>query len=145
MPLLQKIIIRLTGMGLGALCAVGYADDRNIYVQLNAGAAFVPSASDTGGLPVFSKIAFAYDPGYAAGLALGFHLAGQFRLEGELMYQASQFNNQFVDAASGGNRGATYQGGVTGRGAAECLLRLQKPNGFYALYYSGRGRVPCRV
>jgi opacity protein-like surface antigen len=68
------------------------ADEHKAYLQLNAGASFTPNVA-TAHVLGLDRIAFDYDPGFAAGLALGYHLTERFRLEGELMYQSNDFSN----------------------------------------------------
>ncbi len=105
MPLLKKsTCIYTLGVAALSLNGVVYADTHKAYLQLNAGAVFAPAnsfiptaVSSSNGVP---KITFDYDPGYATGLALGYQLAEQFRLEGELMYQSSNFENGFMFADS---------------------------------------------
>ena len=80
------------------LCSTVYADEHNAYVQLNAGASFIPSTRlileslDSIGYSLY-QLPFKYDPGFAASVALGCRLSNSFRLEGEVMYQSNDFNN----------------------------------------------------
>lgn len=101
MPFLKKSVCLCSlGMVTILLCDVIQADEHKVYLQLNAGAVFAPTNSFTPGVTSgnidLPRIAFNYDSGYATGLALGYYLAEQFRLEAELMHQSNSFNNAFT-------------------------------------------------
>ncbi|MEQ1545372.1 outer membrane beta-barrel protein [Methyloglobulus sp.] len=103
MCILQKL--RCSALMLAGLAIATSADaeEHKAYVQFNAGAAFAPSDSVDGSLTgcTFSgaspsycfnlKTHFIqdYDPGFAGSLALGYQVADQFRLEGEVLYQSN--------------------------------------------------------
>jgi opacity protein-like surface antigen len=91
--------------GLIATCMTVSAEDHNLYVQFNAGAAFAPShsTSATGRSCVLSGASGTincgsfqwettqdYDPGFVGSAALGYRIADNFRLEGELLYQNNE-------------------------------------------------------
>ncbi|SJM95960.1 hypothetical protein CRENPOLYSF2_800006 [Crenothrix polyspora] len=79
------------------LCDAIQANEHKAYLQLNAGAAFVPSSfipigsaiSSTGSFQIISTSR--YDPSFVTSIALGYHLTEQFRLEGEFVYQSDNF------------------------------------------------------
>lgn len=88
----KSVSSRTLGIVTILLCEAIYADEHKTYVQLNAGAVF----------PFTARVHFSdsidhvdvtnnYDPGYAAGLAIGYHLAEQFRVEAEVLYQSNDF------------------------------------------------------
>ncbi|WP_394753434.1 outer membrane protein [Crenothrix sp.] len=125
-----KKFVDLITLGLIALLLYGtvQADEHKAYVQLNAGAVFAPTNSFTpnaaSGNNDLPRVVFDYDPGYATGLAVGYRVAERFRLEGELLYQSSNFDNDFVFANGSFGSSETHFNGERTRAAA--LL-----NGYY--------------
>lgn len=88
--------------GLIATSMTAAAEDHTLYVQFNAGAAFAPSHSTNitsrgclfSGASGITNCGFFnwestqdYDPGFVGSVALGYRIADNFRLEGELIYQ----------------------------------------------------------
>lgn len=103
MSILQEL--RCSALMLAGLGAVGSANatEHKAYVQFNAGAAFAPSDSVdgsgtgctiSGASPSYcfnfkSNFKQDYDPGFAGSVAVGYQIADQFRLEGEVLYQSN--------------------------------------------------------
>jgi hypothetical protein len=94
--LLKSHALVLTGL---LFSATSIAGEHKAYVQFNAGAAFAESYSDSDRrcFNSFGCSSFSYkensNPGYAAGVALGYRITDQFRLEGEALYQANDRND----------------------------------------------------
>lgn len=78
------------------------ASEDKFYVQFNGGAAFAQPFSESReiSLCIFpscgiysSTLKEKYDTGFAASVALGYHITDAFRLEGEAMYQSNDLHN----------------------------------------------------
>ena len=91
----KLLMFTLVCMNAGPICAT----ENRAYVQLNAGAVFAQPLRTsnincfqfTGCFSFFHKETS--DPGYAAGAAIGYRLADQFRLEVEGIYQSNDLNS----------------------------------------------------
>lgn len=76
-----------------------YATENRAYVQLNAGAVFAQPYRTSSKTCLLLSGCFSFfnketsDPGFAAGAAIGYRLADQFRLEVEGIYQSNDLNS----------------------------------------------------
>lgn len=97
------------------LAAAASAAEHNAYLQLNAGAVFTPSFVQTSKFTgcIATPVGFdcdeinqtskeTYDTGFAGSFALGYRLADQFRIEGEVLYQSND-RDKFQYTATSAN------------------------------------------
>ncbi|MEQ1558020.1 MAG: outer membrane beta-barrel protein [Methyloglobulus sp.] len=132
--------------GLGAVASAN-ATEHKAYVQFNAGAAFAPSDSVDGSITgcTFSgaspsycfnlKTHFTrdYDPGFAGSLALGYQVADQFRLEGEVLYQSNDNGKEHfslsIQPVTRHSHGSSSPSSAPSKGDRERMAFLL--NGYY--------------
>ena len=103
LSLSKSSIVAFAGLFVSTV-VVAASDEQKFYVQFNAGAAFAKPFSEdiveqcltnVPGIPQCNSFSYKEktDTGYAASVALGYHLTDQFRLEGEALYQSNDLNS----------------------------------------------------
>lgn len=100
--------LKITALALfcGLISGAAIASGKKAYVQINAGAAFAESFTDGGrfcdnffGCTSFS-VKDRTDTGYFAGMAFGYYITEQFRLEAEAMFQSNELDKSILNAST---------------------------------------------
>lgn len=113
----MTVIIKMKYFLIGAIgifiSSTGMANEHKAYIQFNAGVSFAPSFSQSHTIspcfafpsgfdcsPINQKAKETYDTGFTGGIALGYRLAEQFRLEGEVLYESNDRDKYHFNATS---------------------------------------------